>query len=348
MQNMKINKQVIVASIIIAILLPAFFYTKFLLSGDNKPMHNMGAGFIYSFIVSISIFMINIRTYNFLRKKYRKDKKHFKRISSELLITNFNAVIIIIFFALIFSQIFPHFGNQKLTLVLFNSVIVGIIINTFTVSILEGYYYFKQWKISLIQTEQLKRENIQSQFEALKNQIDPHFLFNSMNTVYSLIDTHPDKAKEFITKFSKTYRHVLDAKEQIVVSVKEEIEFLNSYIYLQKIRHEGNLKISINIDANKLNNFIPPLSLQMLVENALKHNIVSEKRPLKIIVFNNDNSLIVKNNLQAKSSGNESTKIGLNNLTERYKHISEKAPEFYIKDNEYVAEILLLNDEHDD
>jgi LytS/YehU family sensor histidine kinase len=166
-----------------------------------------------------------------------------------------------------------------------------------------------------------------------------------MNTVYSLIDTHPDKAKEFITKFSKTYRHVLDVKEKVVVSLKDEIEFLNSYIFLQKIRHEGNLEISINIDAEKLNCYIPPLSLQMLVENAIKHNIVSEKNPLKIKIFNTGNSLIVKNKLQSKNSINESTKTGLNNLTERYKYISEKIPEFYIKDNEYVAEIPLLNDE---
>ncbi|MCD4791928.1 MAG: histidine kinase, partial [Bacteroidales bacterium] len=172
-----------------------------------------------------------------------------------------------------------------------------------------------------------------------------HFLFNSMNTIYSLIDTHPDKAKEFITKFSKTYRHVLDVKEKVVVSLKDEIEFLNSYIFLQKIRHEGNLEISINIDAQKLNKFIPPLSLQMLVENAIKHNIISQKKPLKINIFNNINSLTVKNNLQPKNTVNESTKIGLNNLTERYKHISEKAPKFYIKDNEYVAEIPLLDDE---
>ena len=230
-------------------------------------------------------------------------------------------------------------------LIIYYNIIVAIIINTFATSILEGYYYFKQWKNSLIQTEQLKRENIQSQFEALKNQIDPHFLFNSINTVYSLIDTHPDKAKEFITQFSKTFRHVLDVKEKVVVSLKEEIELLNSYIFLLKIRHEGNLEISINIDAQKLNKFIPPLSLQMLVENAIKHNIISEKKPLKIKIFNNSNSLIIKNKLQSKNSINESTKIGLNNLTERYKHISEKAPEFYIKDNEYVAEIPLLNDE---
>ena len=342
---MKFNKKILIACIAIAILIPAFFYLKYFLTGDNKPVHNIIAGILYSFIVSVSVFTVNFKFFNWLQRKFPWDKKPVQRITSELLLTNFNAAIIVSICALIFSLLFNHFGNQKLSIVLFYNIIIGIIINTFAVSILEGYYYFKQWKISLVQTEQLKRENIQSQFEALKNQIDPHFLFNSMNTVYSLIDTHPDKAKEFITKFSKIYRHVLDVKEKVVVQLKDEIEFLNSYIFLQKIRHKGNLEISINIDAQKLNNYIPPLSLQMLVENAIKHNIVSDKKPLKINIFNNNNCLIVKNNIQLKDSTIESTKIGLNNLTERYKHISEKAPRFYIKDNEYVAEIPLLEEE---
>ena len=345
MQDIKFNRKILIACIIIALIIPAFFYLNFYLTGDNKPMHNIMTGVLYAFIVSVSIFTVNIKIFNWLRRKFPWGKKPVQRISSEILLTNFNAGIIVTIFALIFSLTFNHFGNQKLIIVLFKNLIVAIIINTFAVSILEGYYYFKQWKISLIQTEQLKRENIQSQFEALKNQIDPHFLFNSINTVYSLIDTHPDKAKEFITKFSKTYRHVLDVKEKVVVSLKDELEFLNSYIFLQKIRHEGNLEITIDIDARKLNHYIPPLSLQMLVENAIKHNIISAKKPLKIQIFNNSNSLIVKNKLQSKNFINESTKIGLNNLSERYKHISEIAPAFYVKDNEYVAEIPLLNDE---
>lgn len=308
-------------------------------------MHNITIGVLYSFLVSVSIFAVNIKVFNWLRRKFPWDKKLIQRLSYEILLTNFNAVIIISIFAFIFSLTFNHFGNQKLGIVLFNNIIVAIIINTFAMSILEGYYYFQQWKTSLIQTEQLKRENIQSQFEALKNQIDPHFLFNSMNTVYSLIDTHPEKAKEFIAKFSNTYRHVLDVKEKVVVSLKDEIEFLNSYIFLHKIRHEENLEISINIDAKKLNCYIPPLSLQMLVENAIKHNIISEKKPLTISITAKNNCLIIKNNLQLKDNMIESTKIGLTNLTERYKCISERTPEFYVKDNEYVAVIPLLNDE---
>jgi len=345
MQNIKFNRKILIACIVIALLIPAYFCLNYYLTSDNRPVHNIAIGFLYTFIVSVTIFTVNIKTFNWLRRKFPRDKKLIRRISSEILLTNLSAVIIVSVFALIFSLAFNHFGNQKLSIVLFYNIIVAIILNTFAVSVLEGYYYFKQWKISLIQTEQLKRENIQSQFEALKNQIDPHFLFNSMNTVYSLIDTDPGKAKEFITKFSKTYRHVLDVKEKVVVLLKDEIEFLNSYIFLQKIRHEGNLEISISIDAHELNNYIPPLSLQMLVENAIKHNVVSEKMPLKIQIYINEEYLYVKNNLQLKTDIPESTKIGLNNLTKRYKHISERIPDFYIEDNEYIARIPILKEE---
>ena len=341
---MKFNKTTLIACILIALIIPAFFYLKLHLIGNSRHMNNMLIGFLYSFVVSVSIITVNLKTFNWLHRKFPGNKKLIQRISSEILLTNFNATIVISICATIFFLIF-NFRNQELSVVLFNNIVVAIILNTITMSVFEGYYFFKQWKISMTQTEQLKRENIQSQFEALKNQIDPHFLFNSMNTVYSLIDTNPDKAKEFISKFSKIYRHVLDVKEKVVVPLKEEIEFLNSYIFLQKIRHEGNLEISINIDAQKSDNYIPPLSLQMLVENAIKHNTVSKKNPLIISITNNNNCLIIKNNIQLKDNMIESTKIGLKNLTERYKHISEKAPEFYVMDNEYVAEIPLLEDE---
>jgi len=345
-EKMKFNKKIIYGSILIAIILTSYFYFKFLFIDDiDKSLIAGAISFLFSFTVSVLIFIANIKTVNFLREKFPWDKKFFKRLISEAIFTNFNASVIISILVLILNYILPHFQEIKLSVVLFNNIIIAIVINTIVVSILEGYYYFKQWKTSLVQAEQLKRENIQSQFEALKNQVDPHFLFNSLNTVYSLIDPHPEKAKEFITKFSKIYRYVLDVKDKIVVKLSEEIDFINSFIFLQKIRHEGNLEISIEIDAKKLNNYIPPLSLQMLVENAIKHNIISDKMPLKISITDKNNYLVIKNNIQLKDNMIESTKIGLNNLTERYKHISDSIPEFYIKNNEYIAEIPLLEEE---
>ena len=342
---MKFNKKIIFACIFIAILIPLYMQLKFLLMNESRSLGYRGTGIIFSFIVSVSIFSVNIKTIDFLRKKYPWDKQFIKRIIYEFLLTNFNASVIMTILIMLLYIIVPDFHNKKQSIVLFNTVVMAIIVNTIAVSFLEGYYFLKQWRISLVQAEKLKRENIQSQFEALKNQVDPHFLFNSLNTIYSLVDTHPDKAKEFITKFSKIYRYVLNVKENIVVKLSEELDFLRSYYFLQKIRYEENLEIIINIDARKIHYFIPPLSLQLLVENAIKHNIISEKKPLKIQITNNNVFLIIKNNLQAKENISESTNIGLNNLTERYKLISEITPKFYIKDNEYIAEIPLLKDE---
>ena len=111
------------------------------------------------------------------------------------------------------------------------------------------------------------------------------------------------------------------------------------------MRHKGNLEVSINIDVKKLNDLLPPLSLQILVENAIKHNVISQKRPLLIKLFNENDTLLATNNLQLKDNVNESTKLGLKILSERYKHISELIPEFYIKDKEYVAKLPLLKEE---
>ncbi|MCK4637860.1 MAG: histidine kinase, partial [Bacteroidales bacterium] len=226
---MKFNKKIIYASILIAIIIPTYFYFKFLLTDDvDKPIKAGAIGFLFSFTVSVLIFIANIKTVNFLRKIFPWDKNFFKRLISEAVLTNINASVIISILVLILYSILPHFQEKKLIIVLFNNIIIAIIINTIAMSVLEGYYYFKQWRISFVQAEQLKRENIQSQFEALKNQVDPHFLFNSLNTVYSLIDPHPEKAKEFITEFSKIYRYVLNVKDKIVVKLREEIDFINS------------------------------------------------------------------------------------------------------------------------
>ena len=342
---MKFNRKILIACIVIAILIPLYFHIQFLLSGEQKALEYRGVGVVYAFIVSVLIFIVNLKTLDFLRRKYPWNKKPVKGLILKTLLTNLNASIIISILALLFNFVIPDFHDKKLSIILFNNIVIAIIINTIAFSFIEGFYFFKQWKISLIQTEQLKRENIQSQLEALKNQIDPHFLFNSLNTMYSLIDPSPDKAKDYITKFSKIYRYVLNVKDKIVVQLSEEIDFVNSYYFLQKIRHEGNLTITVNVDAVKLNDFIPPLSLQTLVENAIKHNIISEKMPLKISITNNNDFVIVKNNLQIKESMNESTKIGLKNLTLRYEHVSEIAPKFYILLDENIAEIPLLKDE---
>ena len=180
--------------------------------------------------------------------------------------------------------------------------------------------FFNEWKKLLIREEQLKREALSLQFEALKNQVNPHFLFNSLNVLTSLVETDSQLAVRFIKQLSDVYRYVLENKDKELVDLETELKFVNAYIYLQKIRFDSSLQVDISIQNDKVS--IIPLSLQMLVENAIKHNIVSSEQPLKITIFTDKNYLVVRNNLQKKLVIKETGSIGLNNIRERYNFFS--------------------------
>jgi LytS/YehU family sensor histidine kinase len=227
---------------------------------------------------------------------------------------------------------------------LYNNAVIAVVINAIICSLTEAYVLFQHWKKTTIESERLHRETAESKYAALKNQVNPHFLFNSLNSLSSLIRVSPDKAIEFVDKFSKIYRYVLDSTEKILIELREELIFLQSYIYLQKIRFGDNLLVDINIDANYLNDFIPPLALQLLVENALKHNEVSTEFPLKITIEVVDTFLVVTNNLQLKKSMEQSTGIGIKNLEDRYNQFSEFKPVFMATADKYIAKIPLIKE----
>jgi sensor histidine kinase YesM len=176
--------------------------------------------------------------------------------------------------------------------------------------------FVKEWKKLLLREEQLKREALSLQFEALKNQVNPHFLFNSLNVLTSLVETDSQLAVRFIKQLSDVYRYVLENKDKELVDLKTELRFVKAFIYLQKIRFDNSLQVDISIPNTTAN--IIPLSLQMLVENAIKHNIVSSDQPLQIIIFTDDHYLVVRNNLQKKMVIKETGSIGLNNIRDRY------------------------------
>ena len=174
-------------------------------------------------------------------------------------------------------------------------------------------------KIAAIENETLRAENIRTRYEALKNQIDPHFLFNSLNTLKSLIDVDVDKAEDFVQQLSVVLRYTL--KNEEVATLSEELECVRSYCVMMKMRYGDNLRFDHHIDHDKYDNYhVLPLSIQGLIENAIKHNVISSKRPLTVHIFtDDDNHLIISNNIQEKISKEESSGIGLANLLERYR-----------------------------
>ena len=192
------------------------------------------------------------------------------------------------------------------------------------ISIYEGIYLFAELKKSKLQQEVLVKENISSQLEGLKNQVNPHFLFNSLNTLASIIPDDQERGVRFVTKLSKVYRYILDIKDQKLISVRDELDFLHSYTYLLKERFGDNIVIEINVDDSDFEKLIMPLSLQITFENAIKHNIITSSKPLHIQVYMENENLVVKNNLQKKSTVGTSTKMGLQNIKNRYSFFTDK------------------------
>ena len=191
-------------------------------------------------------------------------------------------------------------------------------------SIYEGTYLFAELKKSKLEQEVLVKENISSQLEGLKNQVNPHFLFNSLNTLASIIPEDQERGVRFVTKLSKVYRYILDIKDQKLISVREELDYLHSYTYLLKERFGKNILIDIDVDPSDFEKLIMPLSLQITFENAIKHNVITSSRPLHIQVYMENENLVVKNNLQKKSTVGSSTKMGLQNIKNRYSFFTDK------------------------
>lgn len=189
---------------------------------------------------------------------------------------------------------------------------------------------------------ELERQNIQSQFEILKNQINPHFLFNSMNTLAALIPIKPELAVKFTRGFSKLYRSVLQLREQLMISLDEELEFVDAYFLLQQMRFDESLILQKDIPEEKLDDSLPPFALQILVENAVKHNIISEDSPLTIRIFTQEDHLIVENTYQPRGTVESSTGLGLTNLKARYRLLGALDIEAGVVEDLFVVKLPLI------
>jgi LytS/YehU family sensor histidine kinase len=208
--------------------------------------------------------------------------------------------------------------------IVFRSNIAAIFSSLTIVAIYESIYFKSQLQRSIEEKEMLLRESLHAQLNALKTQVNPHFLFNNLNTLCSIIPENPHQAVAFVQQLSKVYRHILEVRDEPSIALKDELEVLEAYAFLLKTRFGNNLSIDINIPTEKLHKKIVPLSLQILMENAIKHNIVSSDKPLQIDVFAVNGNLIVSNKLQKKRQAIQSTGIGLDNIRNRYKLLSEK------------------------
>lgn len=269
-----------------------------------------------------------------------------KRISIELGFTVFIAALISILLTLFIH--FIHKYDDDIAGVLITNVLIYIVVNIIVVAVFEAWIFYIESDRAKQKADHLQEELSQIKFEVLKSQINPHFMFNSLNVLSGLINKDVKKAQLFIDEFSHIYRYVLEMIEQPVATVNKELDFARSYLFLQQIRYGKDLSYTINIPADLLELLLPPLSLQVVLENATKHNIVNETKPLRIEIFNEGFYLVIKNNIQPKISREVSTGLGLKNLVKRYSMISDKEPLFLVETIHYIAKLPLIKPESDE
>jgi LytS/YehU family sensor histidine kinase len=201
--------------------------------------------------------------------------------------------------------------------------------------------FFNAWKKSFIHAEKLKVEMMAYKYESLRNQINPHFLFNSLNVLSDLVYDDQKLAVKFIRQLSDLFRYVLDSRDKELVPLADEIGFMQSYIFLLKTRFENKLQIELDVNASP-DDYIVPMTLQLLVENAVKHNEVSEAYPLKIVISKTNNCIDVENNLRLKNVGEDSKKTGLRNIIQQFSFFSEEPIKIMSTDDTYKVRIPVL------
>lgn len=222
-------------------------------------------------------------------------------------------------------------------------LMVSLILALFLYFFVERERQRKHLQEEQLRSSQLQKESYKAQLQHLKNQVNPHFLFNSLNVLGALIELQPEKASVFNQKLSDMYRLFLERSDSELVSLKQELELVDAYLYLLKTRFGNTLEINIEIPGYALEKLLPPGGLQTLLENAVKHNGSTKKEPLRIEVFAKDDYLQVENQLRPRISEGFSSGKGLENLQNRYQYLSTLEPRFYKTSTHFIAKLPLLD-----
>jgi len=351
-QDSKIsNKTILIFSIIFGILV-----TLALIMHARVYKHNVAFNVhLFSFIVATIISFIAYKVIILLRVYFNKSIHPLRYYNRRLILVFISSNLICILITNIIIAFFSFFhllGQNTYSSNIFSYSVISIIISSTLVLGIELKFYLMQWKDSLLKTQEIKvlsekleKENIYSQYTALKNQVNPDFLFNSLSVLNALIKPEPEKAETFIAKFSYHFRYILAQKDKSLTTVRDEIKFIFSFLHLQKLRKGNGLEYSIEINNDSEEDFILSLSLYLLLQNAFKHNVASYHNPLKISIYGIDDYIVVQNNIQKRKSIDPSLGLGLKNLKERYVLISRgKEPIIEVSKNDFMVKLPIIKD----
>jgi two-component system, LytTR family, sensor kinase len=271
------------------------------------------------------------------------EKNPLRRLIIEIAVNTiiFSAIIALLSYLInlfIVNPIFIKLSDEVLKTVFYLILLVQI-----PAFIEFAVFLLNRWRTGLAEMEKYKKENAEYRFETLRTQVNPHFLFNSLNTLSSLVYEDRDKAAGFIRDLSDVYRYVLDNRNHETILLSEEIRFIKSFVYLYQLRFDNKLDVEINISENVMDTLIAPMTLQLLVENAIKHNVISVKKPLKITISSDpDGYITVSNNLQKKLNEVASSEIGLKNISSRYAYLTSKAVVISETGSEFIVKVPLI------
>ena len=290
---------------------------------------------VYSFFLGISNGFVN----KFLSQKYSWTEETKKRTILGIVVTVIANVIVcylcgyINFVVIQKTATAEEFFSDKYAFTNWFTINIALLASAF----LHAKSFMEEWKRASrkeVVEQKLIAKSANAQFESLKNQLDPHFLFNSLNVLSSLIDENPNQAQRFTASMSKIYRYVLEQKDKELVTVEEEIEFAKIYCDLLKTRFENSVNFEVKVKDTDLKSFVVPLSLQLLLENCIKHNFATSSKPLNITIYSENGYLFIENNLQEREQVKDSAGIGLSNIVQRYSLLT-KTNVFIEKSNEF-------------
>ncbi|OKS84640.1 sensor histidine kinase [Mucilaginibacter polytrichastri] len=296
---------------------------------------------LFSVAYAAALFETGILLTTMLNKWYPWESRIISRFGIQL---SLHIIIIYILLSLFFKVKFPaYFGYDAL--MIRQTFIIGIIFSLLITAVFAAEYFFYRWNDAQLKSMEMEQLTTQAQLEALKLQLDPHFLFNNLSIVTALIEDQPSTAVSYIAKLSSIYRYMLTNRTQNVIALTEELEFIKAYLYLYQIRYGDGINVRIE-DARKAALFgLPPLTLQLLIENAIKHNVFSTDSPLNIHIYipGGSKTIVVENNKTPKPIPEPSTNMGLKNITERYRLINGQEPVITNEAHFFRVEIPLID-----
>lgn len=320
---MKNRKKInLIATLFVGLGMPVYYKVRYFLTGELTLNDIFSVYLIADIFFPLSLAAAMVYGYHFSERKFlNRSGNSTTRLLLKMLVLAILATAISIGYAkFFFTVIVPYpVGNEFY----FDFILMSLLIPVFVNGVGMILHYYQEWKSETTHRESLEQENLKAQFEILKNQINPHFLFNCFNALSVLIKESQSRADDFLKHLAKVYRFVLEVKEKELIKVREELEVMNSYVHLMKSRLGEKLSVNLNIPDALQGYYIPPMTLQILMENALKHNKATKEQPLHIdIDVNSKNQICFKNNLNLMEDV-QSTNIGLKNIVDRYEYLSD-------------------------